>query len=219
MSLRPDDPQAALAGLAASYGCTVPPGGQWFLHDPDGELIARSEAAGAGASASGLSTASASSGDDETLNDAQLLLDTLANAPADIAIVYGTDGHSRAVRIGLEIADALARPLTLAGASHLLSAARILMNGEQGARSGEILQHLRSAREASQAAANAVQSWQEDSDDSDWPSSAYVLVPEPELARDISERQNAAGIRNHARHGQASDCRRQGCPQPGTTRG
>ena len=134
--------------------------------------------ADAGASASGPSTASASSGNDETLNDAQLLLDTLANAPADIAIVYGTDGHSRAVRIALEIADVLARPLTLPGVSKLLAAARLLMGGEQGARTGELLPHLRAAREASRVAASVVQGWQEGDDGSAWPSSAYLLVPD-----------------------------------------
>eukprot|EP00937_MAST-01D_sp_MAST-1D-sp2_P000331 g331.t1 len=160
MSLHPDDPQAALAGLAESYGCDVPPGGRWFLRRPGGELLAPTPT---------------------EAEDAHTLLDTLANAPADIAIVYGTDGHSRAVRIALEIADTLARPLALAGVPQLLAAARTLVDGEQGARSGEILQNLRPAREASQAAESAVEGWQEDSNDSDWPSSAYILVPEQGL--------------------------------------
>ena len=66
----------------------------------------------------------------------------------------------------------------------LLAAARILMDGGQGARSGEILQHLKAARVAAQAAASDIQSWKEGDDDSAcWPTSAYILVPEPEVQR------------------------------------
>ena len=170
MSLYPSDPEAALADLGRHYGCAVPPGGQWYLHSPDGKLLKRAESPDASASTSGSSAAQEPADGDETLKDAHILLDTLANAPADIAIVYGTDGHSRAVRIALEIADVLARPLTLPGVSKLLAAARLLMGGEQGARTGELLPHLRAAREASQVAASAVQDWHEDDSGSDWPS-------------------------------------------------
>ena len=94
---------------------------------------------------------------------------------------FFSDGHSRAVRIALEIAGVLARPLTLPGVSKLLAAARLLMGGEQGARAGELLPYLRAAREASRVAASAVQGWQGSDDDSAWPSSAYLLVPEREI--------------------------------------
>ena len=182
--LRPSHPQAALADLSEIYGCEIPAGGQWFLHGPDGTLLKRGNAAGASASTSAPSAVPAPVDDEETLEDAHELLDTIANAPADIAIVYGTDGHSRATRIALEIADALARPLSLPGASKLLAAARILMDGGQGARSGEVLQHLKAARVAAQAAASGVQSWQADNGESaDWPSSVYILAPEPEVQR------------------------------------
>ena len=132
MSLDPSDLQTALADLERYYGCTAPPGGQWYLHSPSGKPLRRTDLP--------------CTGGDETLKDAHDLLDMIANAPADIAIVYGTDGHSRAVRIALEIADALARPLTLPGVTELLAAARILMDGGQGARSGETLHHLKAAR-------------------------------------------------------------------------
>ena len=114
MSLDPSDPQTALADLERYYGCTAPPDGQWYLHSPNGKPLRLADSSGAD--------------DDETLKDAHVLLDMIANAPADIAIVYGTDGHSRAVRIALEIADALSRPLTLPGVTKLLAAARILLD-------------------------------------------------------------------------------------------
>ena len=106
--LRPSDPQAALADLSESYGCAIPAGGQWFLHGPDGMLLARGNAAGASASTSAPSAVPAPDDDEETLEDAHELLDTIANAPADIAIVYGAGGHSRATRIALGIAGAVA---------------------------------------------------------------------------------------------------------------
>ena len=99
MSLDPSDPQTALADLERYYGCTAPPDGQWYLHSPNGKPLRRADPSGTDG--------------DETLKDAHDLLDMIANAPADIAIVYGTDWHSRAVRITLEIAYALACPLTL----------------------------------------------------------------------------------------------------------
>ena len=111
MSLYPSDPQAALADLGRHYGCSGPPGGQWYLRSPNGKLFRRADSSSASASAPGSSAVPEPADDDETLMDAHALLDALANAPADIAIVYGTDGHSRAVRIVLEIADTLARPL------------------------------------------------------------------------------------------------------------
>ena len=113
--LHPIDPALALAELAKRYGCPVPPGGRWFVRDPEGEPVLRvAEPATPGASGASAATA-APVPDDEDITDAHSLLDTLAAAPADIAIVYGAGEHSRSIRISLEIADLLARPLTLLG--------------------------------------------------------------------------------------------------------
>ena len=115
--LHPIDPALALAELVKRYGCAVPPGGRWFIRGPGGAPLPRTEVAdSATPGASGASAATAAPvPDDEDITDAHSLLDTLAAAPADIAIVYGAGEHSRSIRISLEIADLLARPLTLLG--------------------------------------------------------------------------------------------------------